>query len=317
MEKKIIAIVMGFPASGKSRYVKTFEKKGYTRLNRDELGGALDEMVIHLERFHKKGINQFCIDNTYTKRASRSVVINWAKKNGFEVECYWLATGVPDAQYNAVKRMIELYGKLLMPEEIKEKTKEHPGIYPPAPIFKARKDFEKPTLAEGFTKVEKIAFVREMDKSIYKNRAIILDYDGTIRKTKSGVKYPLTKEDVEILPNRTEILKKYKELGYLLLGVSNQSGVAKGDLTYEQADEIFKYTNKLLGIDIEYKFCPHGFFPQVCYCRKPIPGFGVEFIEKYKLDPDQCVMVGDLKTDNTFADRCGFQYKDAKNFFNR
>ena len=173
---------------------------------------------------------------------------------------------------------------------------------------------EEPTIDEGFTKIKKISFERKKDET-YTKKALILDYDGTLRKTKSGNKYPLTIDDLEILPNRTKILRRYKAEGYLLLGVSNQSGIAKNELTVETAEEIFDQTNKLIGIDIEYKVCPHTSFPQVCYCRKPIPGLGVEFIEKYKLAPAQCIMVGDMTTDETFAKRCGFQYIEAKKFF--
>ena len=43
---------------------------------------------------------------------------------------------------------------------------------------------------------------------------------------------------------------------------------------------------------------------------------GVEYIEKYKLDASQCIMVGDMKVDNTFANRCGFPFVHADEFFN-
>lgn len=79
--------------------------------------------------------------------------------------------------------------------------------------------------------------------------------------------------------------------------------------------ECFQKTNELLGLEIDYKFCPHRAYPQVCYCRKPMPGLGVIFIEEYKLNPTKCIMVGDMKTDNTFADRCGFKYIPARHFF--
>lgn len=197
----------------------------------------------------------------------------------------------------------------------KIKKSKDVGVYPPVVIYKYRKSFETPTAQEGFTTVEKLKFTRIMDKDTYTNKALILDYDGTLRKTKSGEKYPKTLEDIEILPHRTEKLKEYQEKGYILLGFSNQSFVSKGEITEEGAHECFTYTNKMLGVAIEYQFCPHPAFPQLCYCRKPMPGMGVHFIEKHKLDPSQCIMVGDMKTDNTFADRCGFQFIKADEFF--
>ena len=65
----------------------------------------------------------------------------------------------------------------------------------------------------------------------------------------------------------------------------------------------------------DYKYCPHKAGPTNCYCRKPMPGLGVEFIEKYGLDPSRCIMVGDMTSDKTFAKRCGFQYMDQAEFF--
>jgi len=310
----IILLIMGYTASGKTIIAKEYEEQGYHRLNRDDIGGTLDGLVNYLDRLYKtEDKTKFVMDNTYPTIKSRISVINWAKDNEFEIECKWIDIEVGDALYNASKRMIDNYGKLLTPEDIK-KSKDI-GVYSPAVIYRYRKAFEEPTLQEGFHKVEKIKFTRNIDKSIHTKKAILLDYDGTIRKTKSGEKYPITSEDIEILPNRTKILKNCQKEDHLLLGVSNQSFIAKGVFTLEQAQQCFENTHEMLGVDIDYLFCPHQAYPQVCYCRKPMPGMGVQFIEKYKLDPSQCIMVGDMKTDQTFAERCGFQFINAQNFF--
>jgi len=313
MNKEII-LIMGYPASGKTVIAKEFEERGYYRINRDELGGSLNDLVKHVERQRAENDeSRFVMDNTYPTIESRQSIIKWAHDNDFEIHCKYINIDVGDALYNASKRLINTYGKLLNPEEIK-KTKEV-GVYPPVVIYKYRKMVQPPEKEEGFHSVEKIKFKRIFDKAEYINKAIILDYDGTIRKTKSGERYPSTPEDIEILPNRAQVLKEYQKKGYLLLGVSNQSFVAKGDFTIEQLIQCFENTHALLGIDFEYTFCPHPAFPQICYCRKPMPGIGVEFIEKYKLDPSQCIMVGDMKVDNTFANRCGFQFVHADDFF--
>ena len=158
-------------------------------------------------------------------------------------------------------------------------------------------------------------FIRRRE-STFINKAIILDYDGTLRECIGGNgKYPVSEEQIEIKPNRKAVLDKYKAEGYLLLGMSNQSGIAKGELTIEKAHELFKHTNKLLGVDIEYNFCPHQSAPISCYCRKPMQGKFVEMMLKHKLDPKQCWMVGDFTSDATFAKRSGIQYMDQADFF--
>ena len=160
-----------------------------------------------------------------------------------------------------------------------------------------------------------VKFVRKEDPT-FTNKALIVDYDGTLRECIGGnEKYPVSKDQIEIKPGRTKVLQAYKDKGYILLGISNQSGIAKGELSEATAIELFDHTNKLLGIDIAYRFCSHQSAPISCYCRKPMCGVGVEFILKHKLDRKNCIFVGDMTTDKTFASRAGFQYVDQAEFF--
>lgn len=307
-----IVIVLGFPASGKSTVTEDLVKQGYVRLNRDTLGGTVDGLVSRMAQLAMAGTNRFVLDNLYATVASRASVIEFGRVNSIPVRCIWMDTSIEDAQFNACTRMVRKYGHLLGPDEIK-KAKD-PNAFPPAVIFGYKKDFQRPTTTEGFSKIDIHHFVRRFDPA-YTNKAILVDYDGTLRETVSGAKFPVTPGDIRVLPNRYEILRAYQKKGYIILGVSNQSGVAKGDLTHDKCKELFKCTNKLLGMDIDVAFCPHRIPPISCYCRKPMPGLGVQFIEKYKLDPKQCIMVGDMTTDKTFAARCGFRFLDESVFF--
>ena len=106
----------------------------------------------------------------------------------------------------------------------------------------------------------------------------------------------------------TKVVKSFESQGYILLGASNQSGVAKGILTEEMARKCFEETNNMLGVRLDFQFCPHTIPPVSCYCRKPHFGMGAVFIEKYKLNPADCIMVGDQTTDESFAERCGFKF---------
>jgi histidinol phosphatase-like enzyme len=76
--------------------------------------------------------------------------------------------------------------------------------------------------------------------------------------------------------------------------VSNQSAISKGTLTHELVRQMFDHTNQLLGVNIDVSYCPHSPMPINCFCRKPMPGMGVQFIEKYKLGHKVVTMVGDL-----------------------
>lgn len=303
---------MGYPASGKTTTVQQFVDQGYTRLNRDSVGGNMDQ----LNRLAEKTLldtNQLVLDNLYPSVESRKAIIALAKRHKLPIRCYCMDTTLEDAQLNACLRMIRKTG-LLLTEQEQYEGRNDPNIFPPVVIYKYRKEFQKPTLAEGFDQVIHVPFTRVWGQE-YVNKALIVDYDGTLRLSTGKQKFPTKPSEIKIMPKRTEVLKAYKAKGYRLLGVSNQSGVAKKQLTIGECRICFEATNKMLGVDIEFSFCPHRVPPISCYCRKPNPGLGAWYIETLKLNPADCIMVGDMGSDKTFAARCGFQFVDANEFF--
>lgn len=307
-----VTMVVGYPASGKSTLTKDLTAKGAVALNRDTEGGTIAGLLPKMESLLQQG-KDIVLDNLFATIDTRKPFIELAKKHGADIACHLMGTSIEDAQFNVVQRAIGLIGQFPTPEAIK--AAKHTNIFPPTVLFKYKKEFQKPTTEEGFSKVETVKFVRKENPE-FTNKALIVDYDGTLRECIGGnEKFPVIESQIEIKPNRKKILDAYKAKGYLLLGISNQSGVAKGELTEEKARELFDYTNKQLGVDIEYRFCPHQSAPISCYCRKPMNGVGVEFILKHKLRAKDCIMVGDMTTDKTFAARSGFQYVDQAEFF--
>jgi histidinol-phosphate phosphatase family protein len=309
---KEVFIIMGYNASGKSSKAAQYERIGYHRLNRDIEGGTIDELAERVAKLLGDGINKIVLDNTYPTIASRASVINAAKSQKAAIHCIHLTTSLEESQMNACLRMIRTYGKLLSPEEIK--AAKDPNTFPPAALFHYRKQFQAPSTNEGFDTVENLPFLRSYGPE-YKNKALILDYDGTLRESTGPQKYPSKPDEILMLPGRIEVLKLYEENDYLLLGASNQSGIARGSVTREAVVGVFEETNNRLGLKIDYNFCPHPSNPVICYCRKPSPGMAAVFIEKYKLDPAKCIMIGDMTSDKTFATRSGFDYIDQKDFF--
>lgn len=307
-----VKMVVGFPASGKSTVTKELIKKGAVSLNRDTEGGTIVGLLPKLEALIKDG-KDVVLDNTFPTIEVRKPFLELAKKYNVDVSCTLMSTSIEDAQFNVVQRAIGLIGKFPTPEAIK--AAKHTNIFPPTVLFKYKKEFQKPTVEEGFSKVDTHKFVR-LENPEFINKAIIVDYDGTLRECIGGnEKFPISKDQIEIKAGRAKILQAYKDKGYRLLGISNQSGVHKGELSEQTAIELFDYTNQQLGLDIEYRFCPHQSAPISCYCRKPMPGIGVEFIMKHKLNRKECIFVGDMTTDETFAKRAGFQYVDHAEFF--
>jgi HAD superfamily hydrolase (TIGR01662 family) len=309
---KEAVLIIGYPGAGKSTQTEKYLLKGYDRLNRDLLGGSVADLLPRFEALIKHKSRGVVLDNLFTTVASRKPFIDLANKYRIPVNCVWVDTSIEDAQLNVCMRMLNKHGKLLSPEEISQS--KDPGDLPPAVLFNYRKEFQRPTKAEGFANIEVAHFERQLDPS-YVNKALIVDKDGTLTECASGAKFPCTVEDIRAIQGRGEILREFQDAGYKLLGVSNQSGVAKGQLTEARLQEILRETNRLLGVDIEWAYCPHSIPPIRCWCRKPMTGHGAQFIYRYKLRPSDCLMVGDSKSDQTFAERCGFKFINHDLFF--
>ena len=89
------------PAAGKSTLVRDFVDQGYERLNRDDAGGRLADLVTKLDDGLAAGARRFVLDNTYPTRSSRNEVLETAWRHGVPARCLWLQTSLEQAQINA------------------------------------------------------------------------------------------------------------------------------------------------------------------------------------------------------------------------
>ena len=141
-----------------------------------------------------------------------------------------------------------------------------------------------------------------------KQKAIFLDRDGTINKY---VGFLRNINDFVLIDGVAEAIKEINASGYLAVIVTNQPVIARGEVTYEELNEIHNKMETLLGkqgayLDAIY-YCPHhpdsGFDGEVkelkfdCDCRKPKPGLLLKAAEELNIDLSQSWMIGDSKND--------------------
>ncbi len=155
-----VVVVMGIPGAGKSRLAADYVSRGFARLNRDERGGTLRGIAAALDETLEAGLRQVVLDNTYLTRAIRSHVLDVAARHGVRTRCIWLDTPLAQAQVNLVERMLERFGRLLMPEELEELARSEPGVMAPTSQMRAARELEPPGDDEGFSQVERVAFER-------------------------------------------------------------------------------------------------------------------------------------------------------------
>ncbi len=141
-----------------------------------------------------------------------------------------------------------------------------------------------------------------------KQNAIFLDRDGTINKY---VGFLRNIDDFELIEGAAEAIKRINQSGYLAIVVTNQPVIARGEVSWEELNEIHKKMETLLGRDGAYidgiYICPHhpnkgfdGERPEYkfdCDCRKPKPGLLLKAAEDFNIDLSQSIMIGDSERD--------------------
>jgi hypothetical protein len=210
--------------------------------------------------------------------------------------------------------MVSKYGRLLEPDEMRRTVKRDPSAFAPGVQLRHQRELEPPDAAEGFSQIETVTFERKRDLSMT-NRALIVWCDDALLRSKSGGRAPSSAEDAHVLVERAAILRRYRDEGWRLLGLAWRPEIADQTLTIDQVQAGFARMQELLGVSMEVLYCTHGAGPPICWCRKPLPGLAVVFIQRYRLDPGQCIYVGTGSQDPGFARRLGFQYCDVRGFF--
>jgi len=141
------------------------------------------------------------------------------------------------------------------------------------------------------------------------NKAVFLDRDGTINLDKHYV-YKI--EDFEFINGVPGIIKRFNDMGYKIIVVSNQSGVARGYYSIADVEKLHRYIDSELakiGAKIDaYYICPHHpDFTGECECRKPKTGLVERAIRDFDIDVSQSLFVGDKDSDRECGNNAGIK----------
>jgi aryl-alcohol dehydrogenase-like predicted oxidoreductase/predicted kinase/histidinol phosphatase-like enzyme len=303
-----VVIVMGLPGAGKTTLTSQLVAEGYRRLNRDDSGGTLRALTADLDRALGDGASRIVLDNTYVSRKARAEVLRTAAAHHVPVRCVWLATSVEDAQVNASTRLVSRYGRLPADEELSSLRRKDVAAFLPTVQFRYQRELEPPDASEGFSTIDVTPFVRQPIAG-HENRAIIVWCDDVLLRSKAGHRTPADPDDVEIDEALAATLGRYRDEGYLILGLSWQPEVADGSRTADQVTSVFDRMSTLAGFPIAVEYCAHAAGPPRCWCRKPLPGLGVLLIHRHRLNPAQCIYVGGSAVDPGFARKLGLEHR--------
>lgn len=140
----------------------------------------------------------------------------------------------------------------------------------------------------------------------------LFDRDGVLNVDTA---YLHKAEEVQWVPGVFEALARLKELGYTVVVVTNQSGVARGYYTEEEVQILHRWMQEEVakrgGEIARFYYCPHlpgGSVPAYaisCTCRKPNPGMILQALADFDGNKEESFLIGDSPRDVEAAERAG------------
>jgi aryl-alcohol dehydrogenase-like predicted oxidoreductase/predicted kinase len=276
-----VVLVMGIPGAGKSRVAEEYVTRGYVRLNRDERGGTLRELAGALDEELSSGAPRFVLDNTYLTRAARSYVLDVARRHRVPTRCVWLDTPLAQAQVNLVERLLERFGSLPSPEELRAVARREPGVHAPTSQMRAVRELEPPAADEGFASVEQTSFTR----STGSGRAGVFVAASAFKD--SDWKGAFEQGD----PSAPHLVFDWKPGG-----------------AAEQLADVASLLGAEVSGPVQSALCPHPAGPPTCWCRPPLPGLPLAFAREHGVDPSRSILIGTSPAHRTLATTLDARY---------
>jgi aryl-alcohol dehydrogenase-like predicted oxidoreductase/predicted kinase len=275
-----VVMVMGIPGAGKSRVAQEYVERGYWRLNRDERGGTLREVAGALEDALSSRVTNVVLDNTYLTRASRSYVLEAAARQGVDVRCVWLDTPLAQAQMNLVERLLDLFGALPSPEELRAAARREPGVHTPTTQMRTVRELEPPSEDEGFAAIERVPFERA--PSSERTRAGVFVAAAALKQ-----------------PGWQEALAG-RDAPHLVFDWNSDGDAAELEAAVAQLSAEVA--------TVESALCPHPGGPPTCWCRPPLPGLPLAFARARGIDAARSLLIGTGPAHRTLATALGARF---------
>jgi aryl-alcohol dehydrogenase-like predicted oxidoreductase/predicted kinase len=278
-----VVLVMGIPGAGKSRVAEELVARGYLRLNRDERGGSLRDLADALDEALSAGARRVVLDNTYLTRSARSHVLDAASRHRAPARCVWLDTPLAQAQMNMVERLLEHFGALPTPDELRATARREPGLHAPTSQVRALRELEPPALDEGWSDIERVPFTRTPPGGRAR---------GGVFVAAAALRQPGWRSALEdASPSAPHLVFDWKP---------------DGDVE-ELASDVAALAAAVSGA-VESALCPHPGGPPACWCRPPLPGLPLAFARAHAVDPVRSTLVGASPAHGTLATTLGARY---------
>ena len=202
-----------------------------------------------------------------------------------QVRCVWVDTPLAQAQVNLVERLLDRFGSLPDAGSLRAVARAEPGFLMPANQMRAYRELEPPSEDEGFSTVEQIPFVREVEPRG-------TDAEGGLFVAAAALAAPGWEHAfIGITPGMPCLLFDWKPDAHA------------GALDAEAA-----LLSEVLHAPVVTALCPHGAGPPSCWCRPPLPGLIQSFARTQRIDMSRSIVIGAGPAHRTLAKTVGAAY---------
>jgi hypothetical protein len=194
----------------------------------------------------------------------------------------WIDTPLAQAQVNLVERLLERFGSLPTPEELRGLARREQGVLAPTSQMRAFRELEEPSVDEGFAGVEQMPFARLPSVRTRTGvfvAASALQQQGWERALEDGD----------------------RSAPHLVFDWS-PSG------TVEPLDALAARLSREVSGPVEFRSCTHPAGPPICWCRPPLPGLPLAFARRHDVDPARSILLGTSPAHRTLATTLGARY---------
>jgi hypothetical protein len=290
-----VVLMMGIPGAGKSRAAEAFVARGYERCNRDTSGGTLRGIARRLEERLASGARRVVLDNTYVSRADRNDVVRVAHAQGLAVRCLFFETPLADAQINAVTRILDRFGRLPEPEEMRSLARKDAAALGPNVLYRMARALEPPAADEGFDTIDVVRFERDApDSALHVAAVFAIDSLGP-----AASRFEADDEAAGVV---REVSPETPCLIYAW-----RPGLTRPSL--EQAQAFAGALARAAGRRVDLATCVHPPGPPICWCRPPLPGMWLAFARRHGARATGSTLLGRSAADRAMAHALGMTFR--------
>jgi hypothetical protein len=198
----------------------------------------------------------------------------------------WLDTPLAQAQVNLVERLLERFGTLPTPEQIRSASRGEPWLMLPTSQMRALRELEPPSADEGFASIDTVSFSRHRSDD---GRPGV--FVGAAATQRPGFGQALATADAAA-PHLVYDWRPDGDAGALAAEVARVAGGVSGA--------------------VEAAICPHQAGPPACWCRPPLPGLVLAFARAHGVDPSRSILIGCSPAHRTLSTTLDAHYVAAE-----